>query len=479
MSALKVIKAHAACQSRLVLYILFATLGLGLAAGAVHAEEVAKITPETFAQGFSIDAPESGALYKIELPDACLSLSVDANTRDIAVFNGDELLLPSAPYYPSATAKSELIPAQITTALWKTDESATQAMGQSTVIIVDKDRLSAAPLAEVKQKQIIPAAYIAVLPKDKLMITGINVLWATEPLTQIVRVRVECADNLNAGQWRLLADGPLARIPSEQGFVAENTHFTLSGVEVGKYLKISFPELKAAPELQEVSVNAQEIESPTFKSLNATLHPIEVTAVTDGEKAATTFEIDLAARKWVHSLLFTPTSPVIWRDVTLLGRESDRQDWQWLYTFNMFTIAKNGAADTVSNGALMIQSELPRYLRVVLPTSARGKADLNLKMLFLQPGLIFQAQAPAPYTLACGSARAWVAADIDPALLALSKTATAAVGETPTELGGAAALSVQKPVDHTRWVLWTILVIGAVALGGMIFTLYRSMKKGK
>lgn len=481
MHTSKTITLRALFQNRSIFYILLMVLGLVFSADAVKADEAAKITPQAFAQGFFITAPESGALYKIELPDACLGLSVDPDGRDLAVFNGDSSLLPSAPYYPSATFKSERIPAQITTALWKTDGSTATAANQNTVIIVDKDRLTAAPLEEAKQKQIVPAAYLAVLPQSKLLLTGINVLWTAEPLTQIVRVRVECADSLNDGEWRLLADGPLARIPAQQGFLVENTHFTLSGAEAGKYLKISFPELNAAPELQEVSVDAQQMEAPAFKAATATLRPTEAAAAFKEEKPAAIFEIDLLARKWVNSLALTPASPVIWRDVALLGRDNDRQDWQILRTFSVFAIAKNGASDTVSNGALMFQSELPRYLRVEVPASARGKADLNMKMLFLQPSLIFQAQAPAPYTLACGSGTARVGADIDPALSAVSKIADAVVADKAVELGGAAALTVpvpEKPVDHVRGVLWAVLALGAAALGGMIFVLYRNMKKG-
>ena len=96
--------------------------------------------------------------------------------------------------------------------------------------------------------------------------------------------------------------------------------------------------------------------------------------------------------------------------------------------------------------------------------------------------MIFQAQEPAPYILACGSGSARIGADIDESLLSLSGFTSAQVDEARRELGGEAALAVpvpEKPVDNVRVALWAVLGLGVAALGGMIFVLYRNMKKGK
>ena len=462
-----------------------AALTLSLVPAAALADDVVIPTPEAFAQGFAVTVSESGALYKIDLPDACLSLSVDPETRDIAVFNGENTLLPSSPHYPTATLKSEHIAAQLTTALWKTDEADSPGSNSSTIIIVDKDRLAAAPLEEARQNDIIPMAYLAVLTEGGLTLTGISVRWKADQITQIVRVRVECADNLSQDDWRLLADGPLAQVVSGRAPALESVRFALPGVSAGRYLKISFPELKVAPELLSVETDAQRTEMPAFKNMAAVLRPTEAEAAQEGEKPSAVFELDMAARKWVNNLEITPASPVIWRDAALLGRDSEEEKWRLLRRFDLFKIAGAGEAalsNGVSNSGLVFQTELPRFIRIEIPASARGKSDLNLNMLYLQPGLIFQAQAPAPYLLACGSGLARISADIDPDLLALSGAASAKVAEKPKELGGDAALLVpaqEEPVDNARVALWAVLALGAAALGGMIFTLYRNMKKGK
>ena len=475
---------RAVCAKSLPLAAL-AVLSLCCAPSAALAEVPAAPKPEAFAYGFSINAPKSGALYKIELPDACLSLSVDPQTNDIAVFNADSMLLPSAPYYPTTTFKSEHIIAQVTTALWEAEQEENPTPGPGTIIIVDKNRLAAAPLEEARQKQIIPTAYLALLPENNLTLTGLSVRWKADQLTQIVRVRVECADDLSQDAWRLLADGPLAQVVDSKGQALESVRFALPGVSAGRYLKISFPELKAAPELLSVETDAQRTEMPAFKNMAAVLRPTESEAAQEGEKPSAIFELDMAARKWVNNLEITPASPVIWRDAALLGRDSMEEKWRLLRRFDLFKIAGAGEAalsDGVSNSGLVFQTELPRFIRIEIPASARGKSDLNLNMLYLQPGLIFQAQAPAPYLLACGSGLARISADIDPDLLALSGAASAKVAEKPKELGGDAALLVpaqEEPVDNARVALWAVLALGAAALGGMIFTLYRNMKKGK
>ncbi len=443
-------------------------------------------TPRAFAQGFDITVPESGAIYKIDLPDACLSLSVDFETNDIAVFNGENTLLPSARHYPTATVKSENIPAQVTTALWRADETETANTPSGTVIIVDRDRLAAAPLEEARQSKIVPSAYLALLPENRLTLTGISVRWKADQLSQIVRVRVECADDLNQDAWSVLADGPLAQVIADKSPALESVRFALPGVQTGKYLKISFPDLKAAPELLSVDVDVQRAKLPAFRAATFTLHPaMEPQALAGRETPSAVFEMDLSARKWTSSLEITPASPVIWRGVTLLGRDFTTQDWQVLRDFNLFKVIgteQDSGAKSVSNSALVFQAELPRFLRIEVPASARGKSDLNVTAFYLQPELAFQAQEPGPYTLACGSGTVRVGADIDPTLLGLSGSAMGHVNEEPRQLGGPAALVapiVEKPADKVRLALWAVLALGVAALGGMIFALYRNMKKGK
>lgn len=470
-------------------FIAPAVLGVLLIPAAVPAENIEKTDapkPDDFAYGFTITASKSGALYKIELPDACLSLSVDQNTADIAVFNADSTLLPSAPHHPTATFKSEQIPARITTALWAADEEESVSPAQSTIIIVDKDRLAAAPLEEARQKAIIPTAYLALLPEGGLTLTGIRVRWKADQLTQIVRVRVECAADLSQDAWQMLADGPLAQVVDGGSLALESVRFSLPGTRTGRYLKISFPELKTAPELLSVDVDAQRSELPEFKTLTTTLRPADnAEARPEQDMPAAVFELDLAARKWVNSLELTPVSPVIWRNAVLLGRDNIEQSWRELRALDLFRIASaNAAAGTgdVCNSALVFQAELPRFLRIEIPAAAKGKSDLKFDLSYLQPGLIFQAQDPAPYTLACGSGTARASADIDQALLSLSGFSAAGVDENRRELGGDAALLVptpEEPVDNVRMALWAVLALGVAALGGMIFILYRNMKKGK
>ena len=463
-----------------------AALALCLSPGAVLAESAPAPAPQDFAYGFAVTVPEDGALYKLDLPDACLTLAVDPQMRDLAVFNSEGALLPAAPYYPSATLKTERVPAQLTTVLWKVDEAedAAKAAGLApgAVIIVDKDRLAAMPLEEARQNQIIPAAYLARLPEKDLTLAGLSVRWKADQLTQMVRVRVECAADLSADNWQLLADGPLAQVLSGSGPALESVRFALPGVSAGQYLKISFPELKTAPELLSVDADVQRTEMPALNSLNTVLKPLDLKAAAPEQDLAAVFEIDLSARKWTDSLALTPASPIIWRGASLLGRDNDAQDWRLLHTFDLFKITGNSAAgeNSVTNGALVVQAELPRFLRIAIPAGARGKADLNVRLLYVQPGLVFQAQPPAPYTLACGSGTARLSPDIDQELLALSGAAQAQVAKDRHTLGGEAALIIptpEQPVDKMRLALWGVLALGAAALGGMIFTLHRNMRK--
>ncbi len=442
----------------------------------------AEPAPQNFAQGFEITVPEDGLLYRFAVPDACLSLSTDPGQQDLAVFNAEDMLLPTAPYYPATTLKYERIPAEKITALQKMDQPQNPDSGPSTVIIVDGQADTAATRLEPEKPSPIVTAYLAGLPESGLQATGVIVRWQADELTQIVRVRVEQADSLNAADWQVIADGPLAQVQGGAGDPGlASTRFSLSGQRIGRYLKISFPELNAAPELLDIAVDVQRSELPEYQLLEEELQALPEAVLRRDTHPAAVFELDLGGRKWVNSLEISPASPVIWRHASLFGKQHQDDDWQHLNNLDLFSIARSAGQRPVTNEALLIQAELPRYLRVEVPEGARGKADISVKMLYLQPGMIFQAQAPGPYILACGSGTVRISADIDPALLGLSEVRVVAVDDSPQTLGGDAALvapTSEEPVDKVRIVLWIALGLGVLALGGMIFALYRNMKKG-
>jgi hypothetical protein len=97
---------------------------------------------------------------------------------------------------------------------------------------------------------------------------------------------------------------------------------------------------------------------------------------------------------------------------------------------------------------------------------------------------VFLAEGAAPYTLAVGSARVQRAAyPVDVALASLRaqlgrnwQPPLATLGAERESAGAAAFQTPALPVPWRRWLLWVVLLLGAVVVGGFALSLLRGGK---
>ena len=121
-----------------------------------------------------------------------------------------------------------------------------------------------------------------------------------------------------------------------------------------------------------------------------------------------------------------------------------------------------------------------RHWRLV-PASPVGDAVPVLRLGYQPEVVVFLAQGEPPYALAAGSARARRdEAPIRPLLDALRarrgvgwEPAPATLADTPRELAGERALQPVREYDWKSWLLWALLVGGALVVALLGLSLLR------
>lgn len=123
-----------------------------------------------------------------------------------------------------------------------------------------------------------------------------------------------------------------------------------------------------------------------------------------------------------------------------------------------------------------------RHWRLI-PSAGTPSAAPTLRVGYRPETMVFLAQGDPPYALAAGSARAHRAdAPLQPMLEALRRErgaqwqpAVAALARQPQQLGGDEALQpAPRKRDWKSWLLWSLLVLGALIVGGFAISLLRS-----
>ena len=197
------------------------------------------------------------------------------------------------------------------------------------------------------------------------------------------------------------------------------------------------------------------------------------------ERGITTFEYVLAGRFPVEAadVVSVGNSTRGW---TLQSRDDPESGWQ--------PAAPPWVAYRVDAGGTSSQSpsqQLDRRLRHrhwrLLPLEVSDGAPPVLRLGYRPEVVVFLAEGSPPFSLLAGSARAARQEAPLPQLVEALRSdrgrdwqpATATLGRRQALAGDAALQPVAPPVDWKRWLLWGLLVAGALLVAGFAFTLLR------
>ncbi|KRG48413.1 hypothetical protein ARC20_17285 [Stenotrophomonas panacihumi] len=161
----------------------------------------------------------------------------------------------------------------------------------------------------------------------------------------------------------------------------------------------------------------------------------------------------------------------------------DREDAPWVQRAGpwlAFQLGSGATAQRSAPQALAVPSR-DRYWRLI-PDSGEAAAMPKLRVGYRPETLVFIAQGATPYTLAAGSARVQRAdAPLSQLVATLRRArgpewqpARATLSGDAQALAGDAALEPPaKPIDWKTWLLWALLVGGALLVAGFAVTLLR------
>ena len=434
--------------------------------GALAAER-----PEDFAYGIPIRAGAQDALYEIEVPAAVYRGVTRIDLGDIRVFNGQGEEVPHA-LRPRAMTSTESAPAVSLPvfplsgeASDKLEDLSVRIEKRSDGTIVSIHGQAKAGAAKGKLRGYLLDASALKQPLQELRFD-----WRSEPDGFVGRIRIEGSDDLSA--WSTVADGVALVRLSLGGHQLQQDRVELRGVKF-KYLRVSWPE------------NQRPVESLTViaEPVAGTVSPRRVWQKITGEAVARNageYAYDLGGPFPFDRLRVELPQVNSLVQLQILARAKASEGWHPVTSAMAYRLRDRDAEVTSPEIALTSHGERHWLLRIDQKGGGLGAGKPVIFIGWVPQKLVFAARGAPPFQLAYGNAKAKSAAYSIDSLIpgyksdAEFKVKAASLGE-PTTLAGPARLRAQ--MDYKKWAVWTVLLLGVVALGWMAYRLFRQVAK--
>ena len=417
----------------------------------------------------ALTSPDAGA-YQVELDDAVYATTVSPALRDLVVVNGDgrqvPALLQSAPA-PAARRTTQ-------TLAWFPLPATAAGAGSDIAAISE-----VAPDGRLRRIQwqsapgdAPPAALLVDAGASALPLEALVLDWGVADVAFERSVRVEGSEDLR--NWQpLAAGGRLLDLRRGEARLVERRIVFDTPVRM-RYLRITpgagagtmpalvsvsgeAPALADAPELQWRELDAggpADAEGGFVFRLDARLPVTHVDIGLDGNATA----------RWTLSVREADDAP--WRAIA--------RDW---------LVYRVGTDADARTPPLALDTTLrARQWRLAPDAPSAGAAPV-LRLGYVPERVVFVAEGAPPFSLRAGSGPA-VRGDaaVAPLLADLRarnggrwQPAVATLGAR-AELAGAAALDDTPPRDWGTWLLWGVLLLGVVLVGGFALSLLREPK---
>lgn len=283
--------------------------------------------------------------------------------------------------------------------------------------------------------------------------------------------RVSASDDLR--QWREIdADARLVQLQNNGRRIVED-RIALPAVQA-RYLRLSPNSPQAAP-LAVTGVVAE----PVGQIAEPALQWEELQGKRVDTPQGPTFEYALDGRFPVEAadVVSTGNSTRGW---TLERRDDEKSAWQPAASPWMAYRLDSAGTSSRSPPQPLHDDTRDRHWRL-RPRDAFEGAPPVLRLGYRPEVVVFLAEGSPPFALLAGSARAWRQDAPLPQLVDALRTergrdwqpATATLGTRAVLAGDAALQPVAPPTDWKRWLLWGVLVVGALLVAGFAFSLLR------
>jgi hypothetical protein len=435
---------------------------LGLAALPAAGQEV-PLRPSDFAYGVTVVTSADSPLHSVALPRAVYENLTRDDLGDLRVFNARGEAVPYAlrrPEEPKAANEWTTLP------LFPVRSSERRSPGE---LVLRVERNAAGAILGVQARGTTPDApvvgYLVDASADDQPIQALDIYWRDPAAGGFTgNLRVEASDDLS--HWRsLAADAPLARLRHD-GRLLERRRIEFAPVRT-RYLWLSWLEPSRAAPL--TAIRAERVTGTPLPAREW----LALSPVSRGEKPGE-YRFDLAGRMPVdRARLRLPQSNTV-VNVELLARAGRAEPWRPRASGLAWRLRRNNAE--VGSEDLVLQpgadSGREWLLRLTPPDAGAGEPVLELG--WLPHTLVFAARGAGPFRLAYGSVGI-ASADYGVERLQESlarehpvPVALAAISGQPETLGGVERLRESfTPRPWRKWLLWSVLVLGAFVLAWM------------
>ena len=446
--------------------LLLPLLALALATGALPAQAGSR---DAYARQWSLLLAQPGAgAYRVPLDEAVYRSAGDHGLADVDVFNAAGQALPAAVLAaerPAAQAPRTQplpwfpLPVQDPGAGGADLRLLAERDASGGIVRIEAAARAGAPVASGGQWR-VDASRLAEAPR------ALRLDWKAPLAPLQAGYRVEGSDDLR--QWRTLNAGTTLLDLEREGQRLRQGRIELDGR--ARYLRLLPLRPGNGPELASVAAELAPSAAPVLWQW------LEIEGERRREGGREVYEFVLPGRFPVAraDVALAANSAVDW---TLHSREDTDAAWTWRAgPWMAWRLEDGGPSARRSEPAVLSSVVRDRHWRLSASTPV-GEAVPVLRLGYRPEVLVFLAQGAPPYALAAGSARARREAAPIPALLdALRRQhgpdwqpAAATLAGTAQELAGEQAMQAPRAHDWRAWLLWSLLIGGAllVALLGL------------
>jgi hypothetical protein len=461
-----------------------AMLLLALVSAASSAEG-----PSGYAYGLAIETLPGTAFARLAIPAAVYEGAARRDLSDMRVFNADGEVVPYAfvppanESLPLAQVPLRMFPLHVSRERGDVDGLALSvvrsASGTTTINVASRD-------SDVSKERTLGGYVLDASERDDPVAALVFALPATSATTSM-RMRVDASDDLV--QWRTIRHDATLVLLAHDGQRLARNRVEIPPVKA-KYLRLSWtpgrPVIEFTGVAGEFGSGAPE---PPREWRTAAGSPVPGR---EGE-----YEYDLGGAFPVDRIAVDLAAPNSIVPATLFARDAATDAWQVAGTTVFYRIAQpptdavagaTGAATPAVDATsppFGVDGRARRYwmLRLDPRAGITGPTAPVLRVGWQVQDIVFAARGRAPFVLAYGKYGATPGSLPIESLVpdyaskrALPANVVVARTSARVELGGTTRL--QKPTETKRWVLWGVLLLGALALGWMAWRLSREMTQG-
>ena len=429
-------------------------------------------TREEYARQWLLTAGQADAgAYRVVLDEAVYRSATQPSLRDLEVFNTSGQPMPAALLSPAQPLAQP--PRTLDLPWFALPDAGRRASGDIRLIA---ERSADGGILRVEAGTVAgpdaPSGDHWLVDASRLRepVRALLLEWEAPAQPLQAGYRVEGSDDLS--RWRTLNAGTTLLDLQRDGQRLRQGRIELDGQ--ARYLRLLPTGTGTAPGLTGVRA---ELAPPAAQE---SWQWLEISGERRRQGGRDYFEFVLPGRFPVAraDVRLPGNSAVEW---TLYSREDADAGWAWRAGPWMAYEVGTGA-DAASRSAPKALSApvRDRHWRLAAATPT-GEAEPVLRLGYRPEVVVFLAQGAPPYALAAGSGNAQRADAPIPALLeALRRQrgpgwqpAPAYLADAPQELAGERALRSQRTYDWKAWLLWSLLIVGAVAVAGLGMSLLR------